>query len=85
MSYADFLRTLTPFNYRDIKSKEEIEAYIQKHGDHVKTIMNIADPDGDGTVDYTEFMFFIIFTQLPLEVLEKEFFGATEDGKITEK
>ena len=59
MSYKDFMHTLTPFNYDEIKSNEWREAYIENHKEQVMKVMQIADPDGDGTVDFTEFLFFI--------------------------
>ena len=65
MSYVDFLRTLTPYNYADLKSKEEIEKYLEKHGNQIKTVLKLADADGDGSVDFTEFLFFVTVLQMP--------------------
>lgn len=59
MTYPDFLRTLTPFNYSEIKTTDDVAAYLERHGDRLKPVMRIADPDGDGAVDFTEFLFFI--------------------------
>jgi Ca2+-binding EF-hand superfamily protein len=84
MSYVDFLRTLTPFNYCEIKSNEWREAYVEKHSDYVNKIMRIADPDGDKAVDFTEFLFFITIQQMPIDVLEN-IFETKKDGKMVEK
>jgi len=56
MTYTDMLRALTPYNYGEIKDSKE---YLEKHGDKIKKVLNLADADNDGTIDFTEFFFFI--------------------------
>ena len=35
MSYADFLRTVTPYNYGDLPEEEDIQKYLEDHAPRV--------------------------------------------------
>ena len=56
MSYIDFLRAMTPYNYGEIKDGKE---YLEIHKDKLKEVFALADPDGDGSISFTEFFFFV--------------------------
>ena len=53
MSYSDFFRALTPYNYTEIKDTKE---YFKMF---VPTILYIADVNLDGVISFPEFFFFI--------------------------
>jgi Ca2+-binding EF-hand superfamily protein len=60
MSYPDFFRALTPYNYTEIKDNKE---YFEKyHPD----ILKVADSNNDGVISFPEFFFFITILQLPI-------------------
>ena len=65
MTYVDFLKAVTPYNYSDMKSKDEIQKYLEVYGSRINKVMKIADPDGDGSIDFTEFLFFMTILQIP--------------------
>jgi hypothetical protein len=67
MSYADFFRALTPYNYTEIKDNK---GYFEKFKPDVLTV---ADANGDGVISFPEFLFFITILQLPIGLLAKEF------------
>lgn len=67
MTYADFFRALTPYNYTEIKDNK---SYFEKHQPDV---LKVADANGDGVISFPEFLFFITILQLPLGILAKEF------------
>jgi len=67
MSYADFFRALTPYNYTEIKDNK---AYFEKFKPDV---LKVADANGDGVISFPEFVFFITVLQLPIGLLAKEF------------
>jgi Ca2+-binding EF-hand superfamily protein len=56
MTYGDFFRALTPYNYGEIKSNKE---YIEKFKSRVDKVLKLADADGDGFISFTEFFFFV--------------------------
>jgi hypothetical protein len=60
MNYAEFLAALTPFNY---KAPKDYKNYFSKYGDLVKTMMAVADVDGNGQISFCEFFFFVLFMQ----------------------
>lgn len=53
MSYADFFRALTPYNYTELKDNKP---YFEKFKPDVLTV---ADANGDGVISFPEFLFFI--------------------------
>ena len=70
MAYSDILRALTPYNYGEIKDTKE---YMEKYSSKVGAILHLADADGDGTISFTEFFFFITILQLPDILIQKDF------------
>jgi len=66
MTYSDLLRALTPYNYGEIKDNKE---YIEKFKDKIGRLIKLADADGNGTISFTEFFFFITLLQLPLDII----------------
>lgn len=67
MSYSDFFRALTPYNYTEMKSNK---AYFEKYK---PDILKIADVNGDGVISFPEFFFFITILQLPDSIVYNEF------------
>lgn len=53
MSYSDFFRALTPYNYTALKDNKP---YFEKYH---PTILEMADIDHDGVISFPEFFFFI--------------------------
>ena len=53
MSYSDFFKSLTPYNFTELKSNKE---YFEKNN---PDILKIADADGNGDISFPEFFFFI--------------------------
>lgn len=68
MSYADFFRALTPYNFTEIKDSKE---YFEKY--HPEDVLKVADSNNDGVISFPEFLCFITILQLPEGFLEKEF------------
>jgi hypothetical protein len=68
MSYQDFFRALTPYNFTEIKDTKE---YFEKY--HPEDVLKVADTNNDGVISFPEFMCFITILQLPEGFLEKEF------------
>ena len=67
MSYQDFFRALTPYNYTELKDNK---GYFDKNK---IDILKVADVDSDGVISFPEFFFFITILQLPDSILAKEF------------
>ena len=67
MSYADFFRALTPYNYTEFKDNK---AYFEKYQPEV---LKVADANNDGSISFPEFFFFITILQLPIGIIAKEF------------
>ena len=67
MSYADFFRALTPYNYTEIKDNKE---YFEKYN---PDILKVADSNNDGVISFPEFFFFITILQLPIGLIAQEF------------
>lgn len=67
MSYSDFFRALTPYNYTELKDNK---AYFEKFKPDV---LKVADANSDGVISFPEFIFFITILQLPIGLLAKEF------------
>mmetsp|Transcript_3401 Transcript_3401/g.5740 ORF Transcript_3401/g.5740 Transcript_3401/m.5740 type:complete len:157 (-) Transcript_3401:808-1278(-) len=82
MSYGDFFRALTPYNYQEIMSAEDLSAYIAKFKARVDTLLHYADADGNGSISFTEFFFFVTVLQMPENIIRKEF-EKFPGGKMT--
>ena len=55
MSYRDFLHAMTPFCYTNYF--EGAEEYLKEHRPN---ILKQVDVDGDGTISFTEYFFFLV-------------------------
>lgn len=53
MSYQDFFKSLTPYNYTTLKDNK---SYFEKYNPE---IMKVADVNLDGVISFPEFFFFI--------------------------
>lgn len=73
MSYRDLLRAVTPYNYGELATNDQIDAYLEKHGDQLKKILSVADADGNETISFTEFFFFLTLLHVENEIIDKEF------------
>jgi hypothetical protein len=56
MSYGDFLHALTPYTYGELNNGSD--EYLKKNSER---IAHIIDYDGDGSISFTEFVFFLTF------------------------
>ena len=74
MSYIDFFRALTPYNYAEMKDNK---SYFEKFNPDV---LRVADSNNDGVISFPEFFFFITILQMPLGLLAKEFQKRDPDG-----
>ena len=79
MSYADFLHALTPYTHGELSTCSE--KYLEQHNEKIK---NIIDFDGDGSISFPEFVFFLTIFQIPPGVLRKTF-RKYEGGKMDKK
>ena len=68
MSYADFLHALTPYTHGELSTCSD--KYLEENNDKIK---NIIDFDGDGSISFPEFVFFLTIFQLPPGILRKTF------------
>lgn len=68
MSYKDFLHAMTP--YCQTPFFEGHEAYLK---DFKPEILNKVDADGDGTISFTEYFFFLVLLQVSDRDLRKTF------------
>ena len=59
MTYQDILRCITPYNYGEIKSSEEQKEYLELYGKQIHDLLKFADADGNGTISFTEYYFFL--------------------------
>ena len=57
MSYSDFLKTMTPYNYGELQEEEFILAYLKEHAPR---ILKRVDVNKDGEISFTEFFFFML-------------------------
>ena len=78
MSYADFLHCMTPYNNHEYKNTAE--EYLKENK---PSILEFADCDQSGTVDFSEFYFFMSIMQIPQGTLRKEFKKANKKGVWT--
>jgi len=53
MTYDDFYRANTPYNYTELRSPED---YMEKYKPE---LMEIVDCDKNGQISFTEFFFFL--------------------------
>jgi len=67
MSYKDFYRAVTPFTYCSTSNSDE---YFKRFSP--KTLA-IIDADGSGEIEFTEFFFFILLLQVPVNTMRKQF------------
>lgn len=67
MSFQDFYKAVTPYCYA---SKQDPEEYFKRF--QPKTIQ-IIDADNSGELSFTEFFFFILLMQIPVNTMRKEF------------
>jgi len=67
MSYNDFFKALTPYNYTEIKDNKK---YFEKF---TPDVLKVADSNNDGVISFPEFFFFITILQMPLGLIAKEF------------
>jgi hypothetical protein len=54
MSYSDFLHALTPYTHGELNSVSD--EYIKEQSEHIRSII---DYDDDGSISFTEFVFFL--------------------------
>jgi len=80
MTYSDFLRAMTPYNFQRPHDKKE---FYLTHKHEVDHVMNIADVDGDGSISFNEFFFFVLVCQIPSKYFEAAF--KKKGGKINAK
>lgn len=73
MSYTMFLHAMTPFQFQRPHSKRDFYKQYKKEVDHV---LNIADVDQDGSIDFNEFFFFVLVHQIPTKYIETAFYKA---------
>ena len=57
MSYADFLRTMTPYNYGELYDEEFINDYLKENSPR---LLKKVDVNSDGEISFTEFFFFML-------------------------
>lgn len=72
MSYADFFHALTPYNFMKHKKGSD-KKYFKEKKEWVDKIMNIADVEGDGTISYFEFFFFVLVWETPSKHVSADF------------
>ena len=70
MSYQDFFKAVTPFCYVAPKEIKETEEYFKRFSP--KTL-EIIDCDKSGSIEFTEFVFFILLLQVPVNTMRKQF------------
>ena len=68
MSYKDFLHAMTPYCYTP---------YFEGQEDYLKEnkpdILNKVDADGDGTISFTEYFFFLVLLQSSVRDMRRIF------------
>jgi len=76
MSYKDFLIAMTPFCYTPFF--EGCDDYLKEN---TPDILKKVDADGDGTISFTEYFFFLVLLQIHPRKL-KRVFKKFEGGKL---
>lgn len=79
MTYLDFFRALTPYNYTGFRDNKD---YFEKYS---PDILKVADANGDGVISFTEFFFFVTILQMPESLFEKEIEKHNPEGKTLTK
>lgn len=67
MSYQDFFKAVTPFTYSPPKDMDE---YFKRFN---PKLISIVDCDKSNSIEFTEFFFFILLLQVPVNTLRKQF------------
>lgn len=80
MTYFQFLNSLVPFQYIKSKKKEELEKVLMENKEFNR-IMKKVDINGDGFINFEEFIILCIFLTLPL----KEYMKNHPQGIITKE
>lgn len=70
MTYKDFFKALTPYNYQGLKNNNK---YFDRHRKHIDQVMHIADVDEDGRISFMEFFFFVLVSQTPSRLIKADF------------
>jgi len=68
MSYTDFLHCMTPYNNGELLEQSDIEEYLKNY---TPEILKMADADGSGSINFTEFTFFLTLYQAPQAKIRK--------------
>ena len=76
MSYKDFLIAMTPFCYTPFF--EGCDEYLKEN---TPSILKKVDADGDGSISFTEYFFFLVLLQIHPRKL-KRVFSKFEGGKL---
>lgn len=79
MTYADFLRAMTPFSQTEFF--EDTEEYVKECSPE---ILKRVDVDGDGNISFCEFFFFLVLAQIP-PIKLRRVFNKYEGGKLTKE
>ena len=66
MTFGDFLRAITPFNF--ITKGIDTDAWLEERK---PAWLQLADPDSSGSIDFAEFVFFLTILQTPLVEYQK--------------
>jgi len=80
MSYADLLHCLTPYNNAEYNNSAE--EYLK---DITPSIFEFADNDRSGTIDYSEFFFFMSLMQISEKTVRRAFKDANKQGIWTKE
>lgn len=66
MTYEDFFYSLTPYSFHPHPEEEKLKKYFENPPE----ILQLADINKDGKIDFPEFIFFLTILQLPeIEIL----------------
>ena len=79
MSYKDFLRAITPYCHTPFF--EDTDEYLKEN---TPAILKQIDADGDGTISFTEFFFFLTLLQVSPQRLRRAMKKYPE-GKVTKE
>jgi hypothetical protein len=67
MTYQDFYKAVTPYNYAPA---HDVDGYFKRFEPKSMTII---DADSSGLITFTEFFFFILMMQIPVNTMRKQF------------
>ena len=82
MTYSDFFFSLTPFSFHKNSEEENEKSYFDKF---TPEVLKIADINGDGKIDFPEFIFFLTLLQLPESEIYAVFKKKGKDSKTFSK